>query len=462
MNDHDLVSGSIQKRSPGLMSSGYWYVFGVLSYFFSYTDDRIREKMWLNYKGEKQFTHDMDGKLILAILALLILPAGGFAAPIPDDLQILTEDNAPLNYIENGTLQGITVDMMEEILNRMGSNLTRDSFKVISWNDAYTQISNNPDTMILAMDRLPEREDQFLWAGPVITVPQVLFVRTDSNLSDETDIGALRIVTITDDCGKTYAINAGADESNIVEVPSTGDAVRMVENGSVDAWVYNELAGMKAIDQFAKDPNTFGMGKELGSSRVYYAFNRGTSPAFVQEVNATIQSLKRDRSETGVTGYEHIISRYIGVQCSFNSTGKEKVIDLVNKTAIALSSDAPGTIADINAGKAPYRDPTDPELYAFVFDKNVTLLANSVNSANNGKNLSGTTDVTGKAFRDDMVDGAVRNGTGWVSYVYSNPDSLGLYQKMSYYQLVNGSDGISYIVGAGRYVSCDEVTSPES
>ena len=415
--------------------------------------------MWLNYKGEKQFTHDMDGKLILAIMALLILPAGVFAAPIPDDLQILTEDNAPLNYIENGTLQGITVDMMEEILNRMGSNITRDSFKLVPWNDAYAQISTSPDTMILAMDRLPEREDTFLWAGPVITVPQVLFTRADSNLSDGSDMSALRIVIITDDCGKTYAINAGADESNIVEVSSTGDAIRMVENGSVDAWVYNELAGIKAIDKFANDPKTFGLGKELGSSRVYFAFNRDTSPAFVQEVNATIQSLKRDRSEAGVTGYERIISRYIGVQCSFNSTGKEKVIDLVNKTAIALSSDAPGTLADINAGKAPYRDPTDPELYVFVFDKNVTLLANAVNSANNGKNLSGMTDVTGKAFRDDMVDGAVRNGTGWVSYVYSNPDSLGLYQKMSYYQLVNGSDGSSYVAGSGRYVSCDEVAS---
>jgi len=401
----------------------------------------------------------MDGKLVLVILALLILPAGGFAAPIPDDLQILTEDNAPLNYIENGTLQGITVDMMEEILNRMGSNITRDSFKLISWNDAYTQVSTNPDTMILAMDRLPERENTFLWTGPVITVPQVLFIRSDSNLSDDSEIGALRIVTITNDCGKTYAIKAGADESNIVEVPSAGDAVRMVENGSVDGWVYNELAGMKAIDQFAKVPKKFGMGKELGTSRVYFAFNKGTSPAFVQEVNESIQSLKRDRSEAGVTEYERIISRYIGVQCSFNSTSKEKVIDLVNKTAVALSSDAPGTIADINAGKAPYRDPTDPELYVFVFDKNVTLLANAVNSANNGKNLSGTTDVSGKAFRDDMVDGAVRNGTGWVSYVYSNPNSLGLYQKMSYYQLVNGSDGISYIAGSGRYGSCDEVTS---
>ncbi|MDD1730370.1 MAG: transporter substrate-binding domain-containing protein, partial [Methanospirillum sp.] len=189
----------------------------------------------------------MDAKLALAIMALLILPAGGFASPIPDDLQILTEDNAPLNYIENGTLQGITVDMMEEILNRMGSNITRDSFKLVPWNDAYAQISTTPDTMILAMDRLPEREDMFLWAGPVITVPQVLFIRANTNISDNSDIGALRIVTITDDCGKTYAIKAGADESKIVEVPSTGDAVRMVENGSVDAWIYNELAGMKAI-----------------------------------------------------------------------------------------------------------------------------------------------------------------------------------------------------------------------
>ncbi len=379
---------------------------------------------------------------------------GSIGALIPDDLQIITEEYAPLNYMENGTLKGISVDLMEEVLHRMGSNLTRDSFQVLPWNEGYARVSTTPDSILFSTDRFPERESQFLWVGPVIASREVLFTRTDTNRSDVTDIASLRIVALTDDCGKKYVIDAGADEQNIIEVPSAKDAVRLIENGSADAWAYNELAGQHGIDRYAGDPTRLSVGKDLGISTYYFAFHPKTSPEFVNAVNTTLQDLKRDRTNTGITEYERIVARYLSVQCATTSPGRDRVMDLVNLTAAAIATDAQGTIASIHAGESPYRDPVDSELYVFVFDTKVNLMANAVNTANTGKNLAGTTDVFGYPFRDEMIEGAVQNGTGWVSYVYSNPNSLGLYQKMSYYQLVNGSDGIEYVVGAGRYRIC--------
>lgn len=394
--------------------------------------------------------------MILTILMVFLLPAGCIAGTIPEDLQIITEDYAPLNYMENGTLKGITVDLMEEIFAETGSNLTRDSFQVLPWSEGYTRIKSTPNTILFSMDRLAERENQFLWAGPIITFPQVLFINADATNSSNLDISNLRIVTLTDDCAKASAINSGADEKNIIEVPLAHDAIQLVENGSVDGWAYNELAGKHAIDSYANDPTRFKIGKELVEGRYYIAFHPDTSSEFVNTINTTLQKFKRDRTKTGVTRYEQIIARYLPVQCVTHSTSRESVIELVNLTAASIASDAQETIAAINTGNAPYRDETDPDLYVFVFDTNVTLMANAANNANNGKNLSSTTDVYGNAFRDEMITGALQNGTGWVSYVYSNPDSLGLYYKTSYYLLVNGSDGTAYVVGAGRYKTCDE------
>ncbi|MFH0966283.1 MAG: cache domain-containing protein, partial [Methanobacteriota archaeon] len=252
------------------------------------------------------------------------------------------------------------------------------------------------------------------------------------------------------------AIDAGAIEQNIIEVPLAKDAIQLIENGSADAWVYNELAGQHAIDLNAADPARFGVGKVLGMSTYYIAFHPETSTEFVNAVNTTLQELKRDRAKTGVTEYERILARYLPVQCAKQSLDRDQVMELVNLTASTIATDAQGTIASIDAGESPYRDVIDSELYVFVFDTKVNLLANAANPVNTGKNLAGTTDVFGYPFRDKMIEGAVQNGSGWVSYGYSNPDSLGLYQKMSYYQLVKGSDGKEYVVGAGRYLTCSE------
>lgn len=71
-----------------------------------------------------------------------------------------------------------------------------------------------------------------------------------------------------------------------------------------------------------------------------------------------------------------------------------------------------------------------------------------------GKNMSGKGDVTGKLFRDEMIMGALQQGSGWVHYIFTHPSMSGLYPKKSYYRLATGSDGIPYIVICGRYLSC--------
>lgn len=388
---------------------------------------------------------------------LLLIPAWSTGAGVPGDLQVITEEYAPLNYVENGTLQGISVDLMEEILHRMGSDINRSSFRVMPWHEGYNLTKNTPDTLLLSTARFPEREKLFLWAGPVVTDRKALFMLSDTNLSDKADISLLKIVGVKEDSSIRYATASGADEKNIITVLTAEDAVRMVENRSADAWAYGEIAGQHAITRYADDPSRFVAGKDLGMIEDYFAFNPDTSVEFVKAVNDTLRELKRNRDNSGVTEYERIIARYLPAGCVVSSASREQVMDLVNQTVDAMKNDTPQTVAAINAGESPYRDSVDPDLYVFVFDTKVQIIANAGNPTLSGKSFAGTTDVAGKPFREEMVAGAKKNGNGWVSYVYSNPESPGLYQKMSYYQLVIGSDGEEYIVGAGRYLTCDEI-----
>ncbi|PWR76228.1 substrate-binding periplasmic protein [Methanospirillum stamsii] len=113
--------------------------------------------------------------IIFLLIGFLTLPLFCFGAVVPNDIQIITEDYYPLNFVDNGTLQGISVDLFEKILQKMGSDINRSSFKELPWSEGYNLVKTTPDTVLFTITRTPEREDEFLWAGPFFTDRDLLF-----------------------------------------------------------------------------------------------------------------------------------------------------------------------------------------------------------------------------------------------------------------------------------------------
>ena len=111
----------------------------------------------------------ISNRYLIILAIILCIPAGCYGLEIPPDLQIITENYPPLNYIENGTLQGISVDLMELAFERLDIPVNRSSFQVLPWSEGYTRALNTPNTMLFSTARLPERESQFLWAGPLVS-----------------------------------------------------------------------------------------------------------------------------------------------------------------------------------------------------------------------------------------------------------------------------------------------------
>ncbi|MCF8355626.1 MAG: cache domain-containing protein, partial [Melioribacteraceae bacterium] len=129
----------------------------------------------------------------------------------------------------------------------------------------------------------------------------------------------------------------------------------------------------------------------------------------------------------------------------------EQVINLVNRTSNDIIADAPGTFTKMNNYEHPYRDEVYPALYSFAYDTSLTIVAHASNIMLVGNNFKGKTDVSGKPFRDEILSGALENGSGWEDYIYTKPGEGGLYYKTTYYKLTEGSDGKLYIVCAGKY-----------
>jgi polar amino acid transport system substrate-binding protein len=130
---------------------------------------------------------------------------------------------------------------------------------------------------------------------------------------------------------------------------------------------------------------------------------------------------------------------------------RKKVTALVDQTAADIARDAPGTFEKIKQGVEPYQSKAEAELYTFVYDAEVSMVAHPKKDLV-GRSFKGKPDVRGKKFRDELVEGALKGGSTWVEYAYQKPNESGIHPKSTYAKLVKGSDGKQYVVCAGMYL----------
>ena len=76
------------------------------------------------------------------------------------------------------------------------------------------------------------------------------------------------------------------------------------------------------------------------------------------------------------------------------------------------------------------------ELYVFAYDLQGVMLAHPKNPALIGQNLIAVPDTEGKLFRKEIVEKAKSQGSGWVHYVYLNPETNKQEHKTTYFQKV--------------------------
>ena len=377
--------------------------------------------------------------------------AGGIST-----LTFYTEQLPPYSYMENGTLRGIAVDLLGAVTEKMGMPVSPAQLHLVPWNEGYQAALTGKNTVIFSTARLPERESSFKWAGPITTERKVLFARPDRGIivSGPADLTGLRIGVIRDDVVMQQLLEAGVNRSQLVQETNASLLAEKLRSGAIDLWGNVETPGRYISRQVTGDYDAFQVVYAFPTVPSYFAFSRDVPDATVQSFQQALDTIRNDKNEKGFSEYEQILYKYMGVRCTRTSFSDAEVMNLVNTTAAAIGTNASDTFRRITAAEAPYKDAADPALYVFVFDSNVTIVAQADNPRQVGANFRGKTDVTGKPFRDELVAGALRNGSGWVDYVFSNPTETGLYAKTSYYRMTTGSDNKTYIVASGRYKVC--------
>lgn len=211
-------------------------------------------------------------------------------------LDLLTEDNAPFNYVENARVTGLSTDIVNEMGRRANVPLT---IQVKPWARAYQTASGTPDTCVYSTVRLPERESAFKWIGPISTNKWALFAKADFSkpIAKIEDAQNYRIGGVVMDAKSLYLKSIGF--SNIDLVGEDNLNLPKLLAGRIDLWI----SGLYRVDTLA-GPGTVKSVKPVFVVRevdYFLACNPKTSDSTIASLTKALQAMQKDGSVKQLT-----------------------------------------------------------------------------------------------------------------------------------------------------------------
>jgi polar amino acid transport system substrate-binding protein len=118
-------------------------------------------------------------------------------------LNLITEENPPLNYTEGGRVVGYATEVVTEMGKRARIPL---KFMVMPWAKGYVAAQAGRDNCIYAIARLENRENLFQWVGPIAFNRWAVYGRTDfsGTVRSVDDLKPHRIGAVTFDAKADY------------------------------------------------------------------------------------------------------------------------------------------------------------------------------------------------------------------------------------------------------------------
>lgn len=209
-------------------------------------------------------------------------------------LRIYGMDSKPFSYIEGGHPAGLTVELAQQVQRRIGSS---EPIEIVPWARANVVAMQEPNVLLLAIIRSPEREKRMEFVGPVFTGYVAAFAvkgRAAELLALGDGIYQLRAGARR---GSIFVERARSLGYNVTDEPASSEAAaRMLLNKRFDLWFDGESIVGPALELAGHAKSDVELVKRLSVEDAYFAFSKGTAAATVRAWDAALRDMKRDGS----------------------------------------------------------------------------------------------------------------------------------------------------------------------
>jgi len=241
-------------------------------------------------------------RLTLAAIPALLWPALPTRAQALPPLKLVTSDLPPMSMPGEPGQRGVLLDLTEALFKRADLPVQTEFFP---WARAMLLASEKPRTLILPLNRTPDREARFQWllklyaqrfafltlAGkPRIETLEHAREARVSGLRGSSNLGQLQ--------------QQGLAADRIYQATSIADMHRALERGLVDAIYGSELIHTDAWRRSGHDPARLQTGLTLESADIWLAAQGGVTEAEQARLREAQEAMLADGS------FERVFKRY--------------------------------------------------------------------------------------------------------------------------------------------------------
>lgn len=216
------------------------------------------------------------------------------AVPAAHALTLVTEENPPFNYTEQGKVVGLSTEIVSELAKRGGIPV---QIKSMAWEDAYVAAQRDKETCVYSTVRLENRERLFSWIGPIATNQWVLIGKSDfaGPLTKIEDARKYRVGVVAKDAKVEFLMGKGVTDLREVSADGLVPPRLMLardDPNRLDLWATSAYGARRtAARANVKDIKVV---MNLHRVPLFLACGRNTSPETVRALNQAFQKATKD------------------------------------------------------------------------------------------------------------------------------------------------------------------------
>ncbi|MBT4888180.1 MAG: transporter substrate-binding domain-containing protein [Rhodospirillales bacterium] len=202
----------------------------------------------------------------------------------------------PLIITENGKSSGFLFDVAHELAKELNVNnpgLIMDEPKVLPWNRAYRDITNEPGKLMLQMSRTEEREPLFNWIAPVTEI-EIAFVTLKepriNSLEEARDVG---LIGVYGNSRLEAFLREKGFSSNLFPTSDSEQSAKLLDRNRIQAWyAITDEARWEKSKGFIFRPLI--IGEPIVKFTLWLISSATLSTEVSDEVKRTYQSMQQD------------------------------------------------------------------------------------------------------------------------------------------------------------------------
>lgn len=228
----------------------------------------------------------------LALCLLLALPGFGRASDV--ELTAYTEEWPPYNFEQDGKVRGIAADLLRAACVRAGLTC---AIEMVPWARAYHLARHEPNTIVYTTARKPEREDEFVWIGPIMNRITWLYGHpgSEKKVRELKDLTTTRVGIVRGEASQRDLEAAGVPANSLVFEADNASVLRQFARHTIDVMVDTEAGMAWNLRSAGLPAATVTRLMKLSEEGAYYfAANVKSDPERMRRLQHAIDALRRE------------------------------------------------------------------------------------------------------------------------------------------------------------------------